>query len=245
MAPHSSTLAWKITWAEELGRLQSIGLLRVGHDWATLLSLFTFMHGEGNGNPLQCSCLENPRDRGAWWAAVCGVSQSRIRLKWLSRDESASLGQEDPLEEAMATHSSILVLKILWTEESGRASVCGVAKNQMCFNDWALTHNLTYYCDGYFLLSLYSHFYISPFYIFFSLKRLSKQTCSLAVLWFQQIEGIGKKLERWRHMKKEYSGSPACVLCMPCCFSHVWLFATPWTVIHQAPLSMGSFGQEY
>ena len=40
--------------------------------------------GEGNGNPLQCSCLENPRDEGAWWAAVYGVAQSRTRLKWLS-----------------------------------------------------------------------------------------------------------------------------------------------------------------
>ena len=40
--------------------------------------------GEGNGNPLQCSCLENPRDGGAWWAAVCGVAQSRTRPKWLS-----------------------------------------------------------------------------------------------------------------------------------------------------------------
>ena len=40
--------------------------------------------GEGNGNPLQCSCLENPRHRGAWWAAVYGVTQSRTRLKWLS-----------------------------------------------------------------------------------------------------------------------------------------------------------------
>ena len=40
--------------------------------------------GEGNGNPLQCSCLENPRDRGAWWAAVYGVAQSWTRLKWLS-----------------------------------------------------------------------------------------------------------------------------------------------------------------
>ena len=40
--------------------------------------------GEGNGNPLQCSCLENPRDKGAWWAAVYGVAQSRTRLKWLS-----------------------------------------------------------------------------------------------------------------------------------------------------------------
>ena len=44
--------------------------------------------GEGNGNPLQCSCLENPRDRGAWWAAVYGVAQSWIRLKRLSSSGS-------------------------------------------------------------------------------------------------------------------------------------------------------------
>ena len=46
--------------------------------------------GEGNGNPLQCSCLENPRDRGAWWAAVSGVAQSRTRLKRLSSSSSSS-----------------------------------------------------------------------------------------------------------------------------------------------------------
>ena len=45
--------------------------------------------GEGNGNPLQCSCLENPRDRGAWWAAVSGVAQSRTRLKQLSSSSSS------------------------------------------------------------------------------------------------------------------------------------------------------------
>ena len=45
--------------------------------------------GEGNGNPLQCSCLENPRDEGAWWAAVYGVAQSRTRLKWLSSSSRA------------------------------------------------------------------------------------------------------------------------------------------------------------
>ena len=44
--------------------------------------------GEGNGNPLQCSCLENPRDGGAWWAAVYGVAQSRTRLKRLSSSSS-------------------------------------------------------------------------------------------------------------------------------------------------------------
>ena len=46
--------------------------------------------GEGNGNPLQCSCLENPRDRGAWWAAVYGVTQNRTRLKRLSSSSSSS-----------------------------------------------------------------------------------------------------------------------------------------------------------
>ena len=45
--------------------------------------------GEGNGNPLQCSCLENPRDGGAWWAAVYGVAQSRTLLKRLSSSSSA------------------------------------------------------------------------------------------------------------------------------------------------------------
>ena len=56
--------------------------------------------GDGNGNPLQCSCLENPRDGGAWWAAVYGVSQSRTRLKRLSSSSSnTSVGLESlPLE---------------------------------------------------------------------------------------------------------------------------------------------------
>ena len=47
--------------------------------------------GEGNGSPLQCSCLENPWDGGAWWAAVCGVTHSRTRLKWLSSSSSSIL----------------------------------------------------------------------------------------------------------------------------------------------------------
>ena len=51
--------------------------------------------GEGNGNPLQCSCLENPRDRGAWWAAVYGVTQSWTRLKWLSSSSSSRFYSED------------------------------------------------------------------------------------------------------------------------------------------------------
>ena len=138
MAPHSSSLAWKIPWTEEPGRLQTMGSQRAGNDWGTSLSLFTFMHwrrkwqpipvflpgesqgwgslvgcrlwgpkeletteglhfhfslsctGEGNDNPFQCSCLENPRDGGAWWAAISGVAQSWTRLKRLSSSSSSS-----------------------------------------------------------------------------------------------------------------------------------------------------------
>ena len=75
MAPHSSTLAWKIPWTEEPGRLQSMGSLRVGHDWFHFHFSLSCI-GEENGNPLQCSCLENPREGGAWWAAVYGVAES-------------------------------------------------------------------------------------------------------------------------------------------------------------------------
>ena len=86
--PHSSTLAWQIPWAEEPGRLQSMGSQRVGHDWATSLHSSLSCTGEGNGNPLQCSCLENPTDRGAWWAAIYGVAQS---WTWLKRLSSSSI----------------------------------------------------------------------------------------------------------------------------------------------------------
>ena len=77
MAPHSSTLAWKIPWTEEPGRLQSMGLLRVGHDWAISLSLFNFMHWRRNGNLLQYSCLENTMDRGTWKAGSRGSQRVR------------------------------------------------------------------------------------------------------------------------------------------------------------------------
>ena len=84
MATHSSILAWKIPWTEESGRLQSMGSLRVNMTKRLHFHFSLACIGEGNGNPLQWSCLENPGDRGAWWAAVYGVSQSRTQLKRLS-----------------------------------------------------------------------------------------------------------------------------------------------------------------
>ena len=88
MARHSSTLAWKIPWMEEPGRLQSMGCKESDTTEQLHLHFSLSCIEEGNGNPLQCSCLENPRDGGAWLAAVYGVTQSRTRLKQLSSSSS-------------------------------------------------------------------------------------------------------------------------------------------------------------
>ena len=62
----------------------------VGHDWSDLAAA-VYNTREGNGTPLQCSCLENPRDGVAWWATIYGVAQSRTRLKQLSSSSSSCL----------------------------------------------------------------------------------------------------------------------------------------------------------
>ena len=90
MAPHSSILPEK-----SHGWRSLVTCSLWGPKSRTQLSDFTFTFslsciGGGNGNPLQCSCLENPRDWGAWWAAVYGVAHSRTWLKWLSSSSSGS-----------------------------------------------------------------------------------------------------------------------------------------------------------
>ena len=81
MATHSSTFAWKLPWTEEPDRLQSMGLLKVA------LSCI----GEGNGNPLQCSCLENPRVGGDWWVAAYGVAQTEATQQQQQQQQQQSL----------------------------------------------------------------------------------------------------------------------------------------------------------
>ena len=76
MAPHSNTLAWKIPWAGEPGRLQQVGSLRVGHDYVSSLSLFTFMHWRRKWQPTPVFLPGESQGQGAWWAAVYGVAES-------------------------------------------------------------------------------------------------------------------------------------------------------------------------
>ena len=83
MATHSSVLAWRIPEAGEPGGLQSMVWLRVGTTERLHFHFSLSCIGEGNGNPLQYSCLENPMDRGAWRAIVHRVAKSRTQLKQL------------------------------------------------------------------------------------------------------------------------------------------------------------------
>ena len=89
VALHSTALAWKIPWTEEPGRLQPMGSLESDTTERLHFHFSLSCIGEGNGNPLQCFCLENPRVGGVWWAAVYGVAQSRTRLKRLSSSSSS------------------------------------------------------------------------------------------------------------------------------------------------------------
>ena len=93
MATHSITLAWKIPWAEKPGRLQSMGSQTVRYDWATSLTLFTFMHWRRKWQPTPVFLpgeSQGRGGRGAWWAAVYEVTQSRTQLKQLGSSSSMS-----------------------------------------------------------------------------------------------------------------------------------------------------------
>ena len=121
MAPHSSTLAWKIPWMKEPGRLQSMGSLRVGHDWATSLSLYTFIHwrrkwqptpvfsrgkSQGRGSLVGCRLWgrtesdttevtqqqQQQQDCSQPGSSIHGILQARI-LKWISMPSSRGSSQ--------------------------------------------------------------------------------------------------------------------------------------------------------
>ena len=127
MAPHSSPLARgrSKSHGKSHGQRSLVGCRPWGHTESDTTERLHFHFslscvGEGNGNPLQCSHLEDPRDGGAWWAAIYGVTQSRTRLS-----DFTSTFHLHALEEEMATHSSVLAWKIPGTTEPGRLPSMG------------------------------------------------------------------------------------------------------------------------
>ena len=91
--------------------------------------MFYSIFGEGDGTPLQYSCLENPMDGGAWKAAVHGVARSRTQLS-----DFTFTFHFHALEKEMATHSSTLAWRIPWTEEPGRLQSMGLLRVE--YNMW-------------------------------------------------------------------------------------------------------------
>ena len=87
---------------------------------ASVFSLLHFLNGEGNGTPLQYSCLENPMDGRAWWAAVHGVTSS-----WTQLSDFIFTFHFQALEKEMATHSSVLAWRIPGTGEPGELPSMG------------------------------------------------------------------------------------------------------------------------
>ena len=120
MSPYSSTLAWKIPWTEEPGRLQSMGLLRVGHNWVTALSRFAFTHWRRKWQPTPMFLPRKSQGRGAWWAAVYGVAQSWTRLKQLRSSSSSltwfmGLTLLVPMQYYSLQHQTLLPLPVIST----------------------------------------------------------------------------------------------------------------------------------
>ena len=93
MAPHSSTLAWKIPWTEEPGRLQSMGLLRVGHDWVTSLSLFIFTHWRRKWQPTPVFLPGDSQGRGSLVACHLWGSH-RVEHDWSNLAAAAAAYHE-------------------------------------------------------------------------------------------------------------------------------------------------------
>ena len=150
MAPHSSTLAWKIperslVGCSPWGRKESDTTERLPFHFS--LSCI----GEGNGNPLQCSCLENPRDRGAWWAAIYGVTQGWTRLKWLSsssRDTLLSLMVLFiwTLSDSFSFATQISVYNFVCSQEDIYGHLTSIIQNTDILDD-AIVQRLIYYAS--------------------------------------------------------------------------------------------------
>ena len=102
-------------------------------------------NGEGNGSPLHCSCLENPRDRGAWWAAAYGVAQSQT---WLKRLRSSSSSSKET-KELHTENYKTLTKEMRWHKQRERYSMSLGWKNQYCENDWTTKCNLQTQQDPY------------------------------------------------------------------------------------------------
>ena len=149
MAPHSSTLAWKIPWMEEPGRLKSIGSLRVGHDWATSLSLFTLMHWRRKWQPTPVFLPGESQGRGSlvgchlWGCTesdtteVTQQQQQQQQQQMLTKHCILSLIQQIFIEHLLCACHYIEIRNIIKSQEKP------VSIFMMLFSYWEKRNSLT------------------------------------------------------------------------------------------------------
>ena len=155
MATHSSTLAWKISWKEEPGGLQSMGSLRVGHYWATSLSLFTFMHWRRKWQPTPVFLPGESQGWGSlvgcqgWGRTESDMTEATQQQKKNGGSDgkgsacnAGDLGLIPGLERSPggghSKLSTILAWRIPWTKEPGGLQFMGL---QRVGHNWATKHN--------------------------------------------------------------------------------------------------------
>ena len=144
MAPHFSTLVWKIPWMEELGGLQSMGLLKIRHEWATSFSLFTFMHWRRKWQP---SPVFLPLESQGWgslvgchlWAANSQGTSLVAQIVKASAYNLGDLGSIPGLGRSLREGNGN-PLQIPWMEEPGRLQPMGL---QRVRHNWATSLSLT------------------------------------------------------------------------------------------------------
>ena len=152
MPPHSSTFAWKIPWTEKPGRLQSMGSLRVGHDWATSLSLFTFMHWRRKWQPTPVFLPGESQGRGSlvgcrlWGRTASDTTEMTWQRQQLRKIEGKRRRGWQKMRWLDSIFDSIdmNLSKLQETVKDRRAAVDGVAKSQTQVSDWTATTLLSH-----------------------------------------------------------------------------------------------------
>ena len=205
--------------------LYRILLFSVKPQHESTILFWVFPHlGEGNGTPLQYSCLENPMGGGAWWAAVHGVAKS-----WTLLSDLTFTIHFHALEKEMATHSSVLAWRIPGMGEPG----------------WLLSmrsHRVGHYWSD---LAAAAFPHLTHQSSLFLAPILSLWMNTFTFHQSHPWRGPGLVATFYHVMGHWTQADIKTFMCMPSRFSCVWLVVTPWTVAHQAPLCVGFSTQEY
>ena len=136
MAPHSSTLAWKIPWTAEPGRLQSMGSLRVGHDWVTSLSLFTFSHWRRQWQPTPVFFLPGESQGWGKLGRLPSTGSHRVGHDWCDLAAAAAAAEVNGVPPSLPWHFPPLVeLQVthLWGNTPGNSHGTRMTQHEMCW----------------------------------------------------------------------------------------------------------------